>query len=108
MSKKLLPPVHPGEILREELMVPLNLSANALARALDLTPARVNDIAREHRGISADTALRLARFFNTTPDFWMNLQKSYELEVAERQAGPAINKKVKPLSKVKGYDGVIA
>jgi len=63
-------------------MVPLNLSANALARALDLTPARVNDIARERRGISADTALRLARFFNTTPDFWMNLQKSYELEVA--------------------------
>lgn len=106
MRKKLLPPVHPGEILREEFMVPLNLSANALARALDLTPARVNDIAREHRGISADTALRLARFFNTTPDFWLNLQKNYELEVAEREAGPTIKKKVKPLEKTKDYRSV--
>lgn len=89
-------------------MLPLNLSANALTRSLDLTAARVNDIARERRGISADTALRLARFFNTTPDFWFNLQKSYELELAERQAGSAIKKKVKPLSKIKDYGSVTA
>jgi addiction module antidote protein, HigA family len=108
MSKKQLPPVHPGEILREEFMVPLNLSANALARSLGLTAARVNDIVRERRGITADTALRLARFFNTTPDFWLNLQKNYELEVAERQAGPTIKKKVKPLSEIKNYGNAIA
>ena len=76
-------------------MVPLNLSANALAKVLGLTATRVNDIAREHRGITADTALRLARYFSTTPDFWMNLQKSYELEVASRQAGAAIERTIK-------------
>lgn len=107
MRKKLLSPVHPGEILREEFMTPLNLSANALARSLDLTPARVNDIARERRGISADTALRLARFFNTTPDFWLNLQKSYELEVAERQTGSIIKKKVKPITKSKHHENLM-
>lgn len=96
MPKALLPPVHPGEILREEFMVPLNLSANALARALGLTPTRVNEIARERRGISADTALRLARYFATTPDFWLNLQKSFELEVASRAAGSVIERRVKP------------
>jgi len=96
MPKKLLPPVHPGEILREEFMVPLNLSANALAKALGLTAARINDIARERRGIAADTALRLARYFGTTPDFWMNLQKSFELEVALRECGSRIARSIKP------------
>jgi addiction module HigA family antidote len=96
MPQKLLPPVHPGEILREEFMVPLELSANALARALGLTAARINDIARERRGITADTAIRLARYFGTTPEFWMNLQKSFELEVALREAGARIERAVKP------------
>jgi antitoxin HigA-1 len=96
MPKKLLPPVHPGEILREEFMVPLELSANALAKALGLTAARINDIARERRGITADTAIRLARYFSTTPQFWMNLQKSFELDVALREAGPRIERAVKP------------
>ncbi|HWF59128.1 MAG TPA: HigA family addiction module antitoxin [Nitrospira sp.] len=73
MRKKLLPPIHPGEILREEFMRPLNLSANALAQRLGVTTARVNEIANERRGITADTALRLARCFSTTPEFWMNL-----------------------------------
>lgn len=85
MATKLLPPVHPGEILREEFMRPLELSSNALARAIGVTPARVNDIAGEKRGITADSALRLGRYFGTTPELWMNLQKRYELEVARRE-----------------------
>jgi len=89
MPKK-LPPIHPGEILREEFMIPLGLSSNALARAIGVTPARVNDIARERRGITADTALRLARYFNTSHEFWMNLQAHYDVEMAMDTAGKAI------------------
>ena len=91
MAKK-LPPIHPGEILREEFMKPLGLSSNALARALDVTPARINDIVRERRGISADTALRLARFFGTDVQSWMNLQTHYDIQCAEQAAGRAILK----------------
>lgn len=90
MPTKLLPPVHPGEILREEFMRPLALSSNALARAIDVTPARVNDIANEKRGITADSALRLARYFGTTADLWMNLQKRYELETARYELHDAL------------------
>ncbi|GLQ93129.1 HigA family addiction module antitoxin [Dyella acidisoli] len=86
-AKKLLPPVHPGEILREEYMKPLGLSANALARAIGVTPARVNEIANERRGITADTALRLARYFRTDAQSWINLQVNYELECARRELG---------------------
>ena len=89
MSKKLAP-IHPGEILREEYMLPLGLSSNALARALEVTPARINEIVRERRGISADTALRLARFFNTDVRSWMNLQTNYDVQCAEDIAGRAI------------------
>lgn len=85
-----LKPIHPGEILREEFMVPLGISSNALARAIGVTPARVNDIARERRGITADTALRLARYFNTSHEFWMNLQVHYDVEMAMSTAGKAI------------------
>lgn len=91
MGKK-LPPIHPGEILREEFMKPLSLSSNALARALDVTPARINEIVREKRGISADTALRLARFFGTDVQSWMNLQTHYDIQCAEDAAGKAIAK----------------
>lgn len=94
MRKKLLPPIHPGEILREEFMKPLNLSANALARRLGVTTARINEIANERRGITADTALRLAHCFSTTPEFWMNLQQRYELEAAQRAVGTAVERKV--------------
>lgn len=80
-----LPPVHPGEILREEFMVPFGLSSTALAKAIGVTPARVNEIVRERRGITADTALRLARYFGTDTQSWMNLQKNYELESAQRE-----------------------
>lgn len=97
MRKKLLPPIHPGEILREEFMKPLSLSANALAQRLGVTTARVNEIANERRGITADTALRLARCFSTTPEFWMNLQQRYELEAARRAIGTIVRRKVAAL-----------
>jgi addiction module HigA family antidote len=89
MPKK-LPPIHPGEILREEFMLPHGLSSTALANAIGVTPARVNDIVRERRGISADTALRLSRYFRTDAQSWMNLQKNYELEVARRELGGSL------------------
>ena len=85
-------PIHPGEILREEFMKPHGLSSNALARALDVTPARINEIVRERRGISADTALRLARFFGTDVQSWMNLQTHFDIQCAEDAAGSAIRK----------------
>lgn len=87
MPAKLLPPIHPGEILREEFMLPMELSSHAVARAIGVTPARVNDIVNERRGITADTALRFGRFFGTTPDVWINLQKRFELETARRELG---------------------
>lgn len=94
MRKKLLPPIHSGEILREEFMKPLNLSANALAQRLGVTTKRVNKIANKRRGITADTVLRLARCFSTTPEFWMNLQQRYELEATRRVIGTAVDHKV--------------
>lgn len=91
MSKK-LPPIHPGEVLREEFMKPRGLSSNALARALEVTPARINKIVRERRGISADTALRLARFFKTDVQSWLNLQMHYDIQCAEDAAGCTISR----------------
>jgi antitoxin HigA-1 len=82
MAKK-LKPVHPGEILREEFMVPLRLSMNKMAMDLRVPVTRIADIVNERRGITADTALRFARYFKNTPTFWMNLQTRYELEIAE-------------------------
>lgn len=90
MRKKRLSPIHPGEILREEFMKSRNLSANALAQRLGVTIARVNEIANERRGITADTALRLARCFSATPEFRMNLQQPYELEVARRATSTVV------------------
>ena len=96
MVKNGMRPIHPGEILREEYMTPLGLSANALANALGVTAARINDIVRERRGITADTALRLARYFGTDAQSWINLQATYDLRVAELAAGEAIDRLVKP------------
>jgi addiction module HigA family antidote len=79
-------PVHPGEILRKEYLEPMSMTANALAKALHLTPSRVNDIVLERRGVTADTAVRLARYFNSSAQFWLNLQSMYDLRVAERDA----------------------
>lgn len=83
-------PIHPGEILREEFLVPLNLSANALAIALGVPAPRINDVVRERRGVTADTALRLARYFGTSAEFWMGLQADYDLRLAESTASDAL------------------
>jgi addiction module HigA family antidote len=91
-----LPPIHPGEILREEFLSPLGMSAHGLALALRVPATRINDIVHEKRGITADTALRLSRYFGTTPRFWMNMQASWELEVAEDQLGNAVTREVLP------------
>lgn len=88
-------PVHPGEILREELDV-LEISANALAVALGVPGNRISAILNGQRGITADTALRLSRYLGTTAEFWLNLQKSYELRLAEREAGKQIEETVIP------------
>jgi len=77
--------IHPGEILREEFMLPMGISQNALAIALRVPATRIGDIVHEKRGITADTALRLGEYFNTTPDFWMNLQSNYDLQVALKE-----------------------
>ena len=79
-------PVHPGEILREEYLKPLDLSAHALAKALHLSPSRVNDIVLERRGVSADSAVRLGHYLGTSAEFWLNLQSMYDLRTAERSA----------------------
>ena len=97
MREKPLPLIHPGEILREEFVKPLRLSSNALARRLGVTTARVNEIANERRGVTADTALRLGRCFSTTPEFWMNLHQRYELESARREVGTAVEREVRHL-----------
>lgn len=88
--------IHPGEIIREEYLEPLGMSANALATALRVSAPRINDVVREKRGVSVDTALRLARYFNTTAQFWLNLQTSYDLKVAQKSA-ETIQQEVLPL-----------
>ena len=89
-------PIHPGEILREEYLTPLGMSANAFAQALHVPTNRVTAILNERRAVSADTALRLARALGTTPQFWLNLQQTYELRVAEGHLGADL-KAVKPI-----------
>jgi len=89
-------PIHPGEILREEFLAPLDLSANALALALRVPAPRINDIVREKRAITPDTALRLARYFGTTPEFWLNLQTAYDLRRTRRGSGATIEREVSP------------
>jgi antitoxin HigA-1 len=95
MAKK-LKPVHPGEILSEEFMKPNRLSMNKLALDLRVPVTRIADIVAERRGISPDTALRLARYFKTTPQFWLNLQTRYDLEVAEDEKLAKIERDVQP------------
>ena len=97
--KDRMPPLHPGEMLREEFMVPLGLSANALALALRVPATRISEIVHERRGITADTALRLGRYFRMTPEFWMNLQSHYDLESARDAVEAEIRKVVTPAPK---------
>jgi antitoxin HigA-1 len=94
MADKRLEPIHPGEILLEEFMTPLGLSANALAREVGVPVTRISEIVRGRRGVSADTALRLARFFGTSPDLWLGLQAEYDLRVAKKSAGRSIERRI--------------
>jgi len=89
-------PIHPGEILREEFLLPLQMSAHALSQAIRVPATRVNDIVNRKRGITADTALRLARYFGNSPDFWMNLQAAHDLRAAERETSVRIEREVSP------------
>jgi antitoxin HigA-1 len=91
-----LPPVHPGEILRGDLMRPLGLSINGLARDLRVPVTRISEIVNGRRSITADTALRLARYFSMTPQFWMNLQAAYDLDAATRVSADRIRRDVHP------------
>jgi antitoxin HigA-1 len=97
MFKNGMRPVHPGEILREDYLLPLDMSVNALAKALRVPASRMNDVVLERRGITADTAMRLARYFDTTAQFWMGLQAEYDLRVAQVEKTTLIAKEVTPL-----------
>lgn len=99
MPVKFARPMHPGEYLREEYLVPLEMSAGKLARALNLPRTRIERIVREEIGISADTALRLGRFFSTTPDFWLNLQQAYELETESARIAADLSE-IEPYARV--------
>jgi addiction module HigA family antidote len=88
-------PIHPGEVLREEILIPLNLTAHALALALDVPAPCINDIVRERRAVSVDTAMRLSRFFNMSPEFWMGLQADYEMAIARDQLAEEL-KSIRP------------
>lgn len=98
MTNNKMRAIHPGEILREEFLAPLGMSANALSMALRVPAPRVNDIVRERRAITPDTALRLARYFDTTPEFWLNLQTTYDLKQAEQALGHTIRQEVSPMA----------
>ena len=93
-KRKLLKPIHPGEILLEEFMRPLGISINRLARDIAVPPGRVSAIVNGKRAITADTAIRLGRYFGTSPEVWMSLQVDYEFRVAQRTIGPEAEKRV--------------
>ena len=92
-------PVHPGEVLREDFLAPLNMSVNALAKALGVPTPRINDVVRERRGITPDTAMRLARYFGGDARSWLNLQTAYDLRVAEMARAKEIERSVTPMKK---------
>ncbi len=96
MTLKFARPIHPGEFLREEYLLPLGMSPGALAKKLNLRRTRIERIAKEEIGITPDTALRLGRFFNTTPEFWMSFQQAYELETEAQKLAPELDK-IEPL-----------
>ena len=100
MATKKLDPVHPGEILQKEFLEPMGLSQNRLALALGVPARRINEIVLGKRGITADTALRLARYFKMSPQFWLGLQMDYELDVAEDMLEGRLEKEVTPMSAI--------
>lgn len=91
-------PVHPGEVLREDFLRPAGLSANALAKALHVPAPRINDIVRERRGVTADTAMRLVRYFGGDARSWLNLQTLYDLRIAEKINAKRIDREVRPIT----------
>ena len=93
---KKLPLIHPGEILRDDFLLPMKISVYTLAHVIKVPRSRVNDIVRGRRGVTADTAFRLARYFGTSPDFWINLQARYDLDAADRKLRRRIEREVAP------------
>lgn len=96
MAKRDIAPIHPGEILREEFLDPLEISQYRLARSIGVTPRRVNEIVHGRRAITADTALRLGRYFGMEAEFWLNLQVHYDMEIAEQALGDRLDREVQP------------
>ena len=96
MSRKIIPPIHPGEILLEEFLKPMDLSQNRLAMDIHVPARRINEIVQGKRRITADTALRLGRFFGNSPQFWLGLQMDYDLDVAEDNLKDRLNREVHP------------
>jgi len=94
---EMIKPPHPGETIKEDYLVPLGMSVNRLAAALGIGASRLNEIVRGRRGVTADTALRLARYFGTSAEFWLNLQSLYDLRMAERKVRARIEREVTPL-----------
>jgi addiction module HigA family antidote len=100
MTKNGMRPIHPGEILKEEYLEPLGMSGNALSKALHVPATRINDILLERRGVTPDTALRLARFFGGDAESWLNLQQAYDLKIASKQQAKSIVKDIVPLNQL--------
>lgn len=100
MAENILHPVHPGEVLLEEFLKPMGLSQNRLALDIGVPPRRINEIVLEKRRITADTALRLARYFGTSPQFWLGLQTDYDLDMANESLGNRLEREVKKYSMV--------
>ncbi len=101
MRKRAIPPIHPGEILLEEFLRPIGVSQYRLARDINVDPRRINEIVLGKRAITADTALRLSRYFGTSERFWMNLQARYDLESQRHELGNRLEKEVRVLSSVR-------
>jgi len=99
MASKKFPPIHPGEILLEEFLKPLGISQYRIAKDIGVSPRRINEIVHGKRGITADTALRLALFFGTSERFWMNLQSAYDLESEKDRLGSRLEAEVQPMEK---------
>jgi addiction module HigA family antidote len=107
MAGKRLQPIHPGEILEEEFLRTLGLSANSLARQIDVPVTRISEIVRGRRGITADTALRLARLFGTSAELWLGLQNEYDLRMARDEVGDSLTRRIVPMKRTPGiYDEV--
>ncbi len=107
MTEEKMPPVHPGEILLEDFMKPLGITQYRLAKEMKVYPRRVNEVVHGKRAITADTALRLARFFGTSPEVWMNLQTHYDLEIAKDALTDVIRAEISPLSGLVRDDALV-